>query len=314
MPALSSPKFLGVSEVGFLADNEPVIAFVSGEEARAYPLQILIWHEIVNDVVDGKPVTITFCPLCNTAVAFDRVVAGEELEFRVSGLLRNSDLIMYDVQTESWWQQATGEGIVGRYTGFELESLPVTIIAWEDFKAAFPDGVVLSRDTGYQRDYGSNPYVGYDDIDSSPFLFKGTPDGRLAAMERVATVRAGNEVVAYPYSRLETARVVHDRIGGEPVVVLFKPGTLSVLDSAAISQSEEVGSAAVFSAIVDGRELSFRADGDTFADSQTGTRWDILGRGVSGAMKGRVLTPVVSGTHFWFAWAAFQPETRIWSP
>jgi len=314
IPAISDPKFLAASEVGFLADKEPVVAFELGGDARAYPLQILIWHEIVNDVVAGRPVLITFCPLCNTAIAFDRTVAGRALDFGVSGFLRNSDLVMFDRETESWWQQVTGEAIVGELTGTRLEFLPATIVSWADFKAAFPNGRVLSRDTGHRRDYGRNPYVGYDDINSSPFLFDRRTDPRLAAMERVVTVELGGELAAYPFSRLEQQPVVADRVGGTDIVVFFKKGTVSALDLSAIADSRDIGSAAVFKSVLNGRMLTFRAEGAAFVDAETGSRWDIFGRATSGALKGQALEPVVSGNHFWFAWAAFKPETRVWTP
>ena len=314
IPAISEPKFLSVDRVGFLKDMEPVVVFELDGDARAYPLQILVWHEIVNDVVAGRSVLITFCPLCNTAIAFDRTVAGKALEFGVSGYLRNSDLVMFDRGTESWWQQITGNAIVGDFTGTNLELLASSIVAWADFKAAFPNGKVLSRETGHRRDYGYNPYVGYDDVQSSPFLFHGRKDGRLVAMERVVAVELAGEVVAYPFSRLESRPVILDTVGGVPIVVFFKRGTLSPLDLATITDSREIGSAAVFKPLIDGRPLTFRAEGSSFVDNETGSRWDIFGRATAGPLKGKALEPVVSGNHFWFAWAAFKPETRVWSP
>jgi hypothetical protein len=166
-----------------------VIAFELNGEARAYPLQILIWHEIVDDTVSGVPVAITFCPLCNTAIAFDRRVDGQALRFGTTGNLRRSDLVMWsDDPGETWWQQITGEALVGDLVGHQLTPLPAEIVSFADFKAAFPHGQVLSRDTGHPRSYGTNPYVGYDSINSSPFLYSGPQDGRLPPMERVATV------------------------------------------------------------------------------------------------------------------------------
>jgi hypothetical protein len=312
IPALSQPLFLAVSKVDFLKDVEPVIAFREGDDARAYPLQILIWHEIVNDVVGGRPVLITFCPLCNTAIAFDRTVNGKTLDFGVSGFLRNSDLVMYDQLTESFWQQATGEALIGAYLGTRLELLPSSIISWADFKEAFPNGLVLSRETGHSRQYGTNPYVGYDNVKSIPFLFDGKPDRRLQAMERVVTVEIDGEVVAYPFSRLEANPVVHDTVGGREIVILFKRGTTSALDRSSIADSSDIGSATVFSREVDGRRLTFSADGKTFRDGETGSSWDILGRAVAGPLRGKSLRPIVSGNHFWFAWAAFEPQTRVW--
>ena len=171
IPALKDPGFVSVSEANqWLKPLEPVILVQVGEDAKAYPIQILIWHEIANDTVDSEPLVVTFCPLCNTAIAFKRTVNGKVLDFGTTGRLRYSNLIMYDRQTETWWQQATGEAIAGELTGTQLEFYPATIISWEDFKTSYPQGKVLSRETGYLRDYGRNPYLGYDDVNNSPFL------------------------------------------------------------------------------------------------------------------------------------------------
>jgi hypothetical protein len=312
IPAISEPRFLSVPEVDFLGEQEPVVAFQQGDDVRAYPLQIMTWHEIVNDVVDGRPVLITFCPLCNTAIAFDRTVNGHVLEFGVSGFLRKSDLVMFDRASESFWQQITGEALVGQFTGTKLDVLPSSIVAWSDFRETFPEGKVLSRRTGFNRPYGNNPYEGYDDVNSSPFLFRGDTDGRLAAMERVVTVEIEGDVAAYPFSRLEANPVVNDSVGGEAIVVFFKPGTASALDLSSIADSRDVGSGTAFSPIVGGRTLSFSSDGDTFKDAETGSTWDIFGKASAGELQGKTLTPIVSGNHFWFAWAAFKPETRVW--
>jgi len=194
IPAIDHPYFITVAEADeWLADREPVILFQLGDDARAYPIQILIWHEIVNDVVNDTPVLVTFCPLCNTAIAFERTVDGQVLDFGTTGRLRYSNLIMYDRQTESWWQQATGEAIAGALTGTQLTFLPASIIAWEDFRSLYPDGQVLDRDTGFSRPYGSNSYVGYDDIDSTPFLFRGPPSpDAMPPMVRVLAVEVGD--------------------------------------------------------------------------------------------------------------------------
>src|SRR5262249_15674884 len=170
IPALDHPRFAPASSVDWLAFREPVIELTVGRDVRAYPLQILIWHEIVNDRVGGVPVTITFCPLCNTAIAFDRRVRGRTLSFGTTGNLRNSDLVMYDRQTESWWQQFGGEALVGDYAGTTLRQLPARIVAWRDFEHRHPHGLVLTRKTGFSRPYGENPYTGYDDVSSPPFF------------------------------------------------------------------------------------------------------------------------------------------------
>ena len=173
IPPIDSPSFVSPdSAEEWLADKEPVIALEVNGDSRAYPLQILTWHEIVNDEVGGVPVTVTFCPLCNSALVFDRRLDGVVYDFGTSGNLRHSDLIMWDRQTESWWQQLTGEGIVGELAGRMLTFLPAPLVSFEDFRAASPDGKVLSRDTGHSQPYGSNPYAGYDRTDNPRSCFR----------------------------------------------------------------------------------------------------------------------------------------------
>ena len=216
IPPLDHPAFTTVAEADAWLDSlEPVVFFQNGGDARAYPLQIMTWHEIVNDEAGGTPVCVTFCPLCNFAIVFDRRLGGVVYDFGTSGNLRNSDLIMWDRQTESWWQQLTGEAIVGELTGQTLTFLPAGIIAWENFKANHPQGKVLSRDTGFNRNYGSNPYVGYDRVDNPPFLYQGELDGRLLPKERVAAVSIGEVDAAYPLTVLAKERVVNDAVNGQ---------------------------------------------------------------------------------------------------
>ena len=313
--SIDDPEFTTLeAAAGWLAPLEPVIAVEIGSDVRAYPLQIMTWHEIVNDEVGGRPVSVTFCPLCNSAIAFDRQLDGVIYDFGTSGLLRNSDLIMYDRQTHSWWQQFTGEAIVGSQAGKLLTMLPAAIMSWQEFQAAYPDGMVLDRPAGGgtgPKQYGSNPYAGYDRVDNPPFLFGGDLDGRLLPKERVVAVSIGGEDIAYPFSLLRKAGVVHDRQGGKDLVVFFEPETLSVLDAAAISESAGVGSAGVFLREVDGRVLTFSAAGGRFIDDQTNSAWNIAGHAIEGPLAGSRLAPVVHGNHFWFAWAAFRPDTRI---
>ena len=220
---------------------------------------------------------------------------------------------MWDRQTESWWQQLTGEGIAGAYAGYQLKLAPAQMVSWGGFKAAFPDADVLSRETGYTRAYGNNPYYGYDRVDQSPFLFKGRPDGRLLPMERVAALILDGRPLAFPFLTLEEERAVNYTAGERNIVVLFQPGTASALDKTRIAESRDVGAVGVFEAELDGQTLTFRAEGDAFVDEQTGTIWNLLGQAVSGPLAGKSLTPVVHGSHFWFAWAAFAPETEVYA-
>jgi hypothetical protein len=316
IPPVDQPKFVSPAEAGdWLKDQEPLVALELSGDARAYPLQILIWHEIVDEVVGDTPAAITFCPLCNTAIAFDRRVDGQTLRFGTTGNLRRSDLVMWsDDAGETWWQQITGEAIVGDLVGNQLTMLPAQIVSFADFKAAYPRGRVLSRDTGHPRGYGSNPYVGYDSINSSPFLYSGPTDGRLPPMERVVTVELNGETVAYPFSQLTRVQVVNDVVGGMPLVVLHQGGTVSALDGAVIAASRDIGAAVAFDRSLDGNMLSFLLRDDHFVDDQTGSTWDILGRATTGPLAGKRLRPLVSANHFWFAWAVFKPETRVWAP
>ena len=313
IPPIDRPVFTDfLNADSWLNPEEPVIALEIGGAARAYPLQVLIWHEIVNDSLGGTPVSVTFCPLCNSAVAFDRRLDGVVYDFGTSGNLRNSDLIMWDRQTESWWQQFTGEAIVGELTGGVLAMLPASIISYESFKSAYPAGDVLSRETGHTRDYGSNPYGGYDKIDRPPFLYDGELDGRLEPKERVVAITVEDSDIAFPFSILEQERVVNYSQGESSLVVFFQPGTKSAVDSGVIAFSRDVGATGVFDPSVDGEVLTFNAMGDNIVDEQTGSIWNIVGEAIRGPLAGTSLTPIVHANHFWFSWAAFKPETVIY--
>jgi hypothetical protein len=196
-----------------------------------------------------------------------------------------------------------------------LTFYPATIVAWEAFRNEFPKGTVLSRDTGFARDYGRNPYLGYDDVNASPFLFRGpeTP-GALPPMARVLTVEKTGEAVAYPYALLEEMRVINDVVGGTAVVVFWTEGTASALDASTVADGRDVGAAVPFVAEVEGRRLTFAHVDDQFVDVQTGSVWNLLGAATEGELAGKQLAPVVGVNHFWFSWAAFKPETRIYQP
>jgi hypothetical protein len=244
-----------------------------------------------------------------------RELEGVTYDFGTTGNLRFSDLVMYDRQTESWWQQATGEAIVGSLTGSKLRFVPAQIVSMADFAASYPDGLSLSRETGHVRDYGRNPYVGYDAIDQQPFLFRGVVDGRLSPMERAVTVEAGGEAVAYAYSELAKVSVVEDEVGGMPIVVFWQPGVSSALDAAWIDDGRDVGATGVFSPVLDGRPIDFeRAPDASIVDVATRSNWSVTGQATAGPLAGSRLEPVAHGDHFWFAWAAFEPDTRIWTP
>jgi hypothetical protein len=233
IPALSEPAFQSVVEETRLSDREPVIAVeIADERPRAYPIRYLTWHEIVNDEIGGTPVAVTFCPLCNSGPTFDRRVDGRVLTFGVSGKLRNSDMVMYDRETESWWQQAVGEAIVGEMTGRELVQLPTWMESWAEFRARNPDGLVMDE-PDWSRVYGRNPYIGYDSS-ARPFLYDGElPPHGIPALARV--VRVGER--AWPVERVRDSGPVTEA----GVTISWTEGQASALDTAEIGQGREVG-------------------------------------------------------------------------
>ncbi|SFM27146.1 DUF3179 domain-containing protein [Shimia aestuarii] len=234
IPALSDPQFIRVSDETGIMGMEPVVTVeIKGAEPRAYPIRYLTWHEIVNDKVGGVPIAVTFCPLCNSALTFDRRVKGRVLTFGVSGKLRNSDMVMYDRETQSWWQQALGIGIVGEMTGAELRALPTWMESWDQFRARHPEGLVMAQ-PAHARRYGSNPYVNYDSS-SRPFLYSGeSPPHGIAALARV--VRVGDR--AWPLERL----VVAGELREAGVVIRWEAGQASALDTGTIGRGKDVGS------------------------------------------------------------------------
>ncbi len=312
IPPIDDPTFVSVADAGeWLSDAEPVIALEVNGEAKAYPLQVLLWHEIVNDELGGTPVTVTYCPLCNSAVVFDRTLDGTVYDFGVSGNLRNSDLVMWDRQTQSWWQQLTGEGIAGELAGAQLRFVPAQIVSWAAFRDEYADGLVLDR-PGFSRAYGRNPYPYYDNLDSYPFLFYGDADPRLPPKERVAAVEINGDAAAFPYSVLARERVVHSEVGGEELVVFFEFGTGTALGSGTIADAADVGATGVFRPVLDGDRLTFAFDGNGITDEGTGSRWNVLGRAASGPLAGRQLERLNAQDHLWFAWAAFKPHTTVY--
>ncbi|TMH61822.1 MAG: DUF3179 domain-containing protein [Betaproteobacteria bacterium] len=312
IPAIDRPRFVGTRVArAWLKAKEPVIVLRMGRDARAYPLQILMFHEIVNDTVDGVPVAVTFCPLCNASIVFDRRLDKRVLDFGTTGRLRLSDLVMYDRQTESWWQQFTGKGIVGHYAGGELARIVSEIVAFEDFEAAHPSGLVLSRETGFRRPYGHNPYAGYDRIDQSPFLLNTKADARLPPMERVLSVSVAGGHRLYPLSLLERHPVANSEVGGLPYVVFAKPGMASPLDKARTGEGRPIAAATAFQRRLEGRVLEFELRDGRYIDAQTGSEWNLLGEALNGPLKGRRLAQLESGVHFAFAWLAFNPQSEI---
>ncbi|MFW6229101.1 MAG: DUF3179 domain-containing protein, partial [Alkalispirochaeta sp.] len=321
IPSIDEPRFVSLRDAReWLSPREPVIVVSIGGaggrtdgndsgdgkstgETRIYPLQILTWHEIVNDTVGGTPVTVTYCPLCNTGVAFERDLDGHLLDFGTTGRLRFSNLVMYDRQTESWWQQASGDGIAGFYAGSQLTFVPTTMLPFSLAADSYPEATVLSRETGYTRGYGRNPYVGYDTSDR-PFLYRGPDTGdTFQPLERVVSIEHNGDTGFVPYSVLPEDGHASLAVGGTSFIVLWEGGTASALDSASIADGRDVGTANVFfQETRTGREVRFT--GSSPRSSDDGTRWNVAGRAVEGPLSGEVLRAAAGVQHFWFSHAA----------
>lgn len=321
-PSINYPAFIGKEEgQNEFYLHEPVISVAINNKAKAYPLNMLTMHEMSNDSLGGIPILPTYCPLCNSSVVYDRGLKynGKEylLDFEVSGMLRNSDMVMADKQTESWWQQLTGEALVGELSGAELEIIASMVISVEEFFNRYPDGKILSPETGTssQERYGTNPYENYDDESNKPwehFYDHEKLDSRLPPMERVIDLKGYNGYKIYPFSTIAKEGTINDNFEGINIVIFYKYGTVSVLDNKDIAESKTIGTATVFSSKVDGKILTFKKIKDKFIDNETGSEWDITGLCVDGHLKGKELIPEPHSNHFAFAWLTFHPESEIY--
>ena len=314
LPPIDNPQFEAVSESDWIQGQEPGVLIEIEEDARFYPLSVMTRHEIVNDEVGGIPVAVTYCPLCNTALVFDRRFEGETLRLGVSGLLRNSDLVMWDDVTQTLWQQVTGEAIVGKHAGKSLTPLASAIVRWADFRDTHPDGQALSSAQGFGLVYGSNPYAFYSSR-SRPYNFYSREiDDRFPALERVVGISVNGIDKAYPFSLINKVRVVHDNLAGQELVVFWGASdTADALDSGLIADAIGIGTGIVYNPFVDGKRLTFVASGDTeFVDNETGTTWSILGKATIGELAGEELELLPHRNEFWFAWQAFFPDAEVW--
>ena len=310
------PRFVDIQKADTLLDpRDPLIALAVGSDARAYPLRFLVWHEVVNDVVDGQPLLVTYDPRTNAAQVFERRLLGSAMRFRaVDGLYRGGRLL-WDSLTQSWWRQFTGEAIVGDYTGLRLQPRPSLLVSYAEFRRTFPQGRVLgpnSRpDRDEESDYGATNYAGYESSLEPPPFFDGVPDPRLPPTARVLALELNDQAAAFDFGYLASQRVVNDNVGGQSIVALWSPGALSVLDTPRIADARDVGMAVVHGREVDGRLLTFEFADGAFRDRETGSVWNLSGRAQSGPLAGAQLPPVLHGSPFWFAWAAFHPQTRL---
>jgi hypothetical protein len=311
IPAITNPVLLTAERADHaLTDSEQVMLVVHGGEARAYPVRSLIRHEIVNDTLAGLPLAVTWCPLCNTGITFDRRVDGRPEEFRVSGALYRSALVMFDARTQSLWPQPLGKAVMGPLVGTELGIVPSSLLPWREVLAAHPD-VQVAVESEVSLQETDNPYDGYD-LSDGPLLIRGETDDRLRPFARVAGVTFGGRSVAWPYDLLRERRTVEAVVGEQPLVVLWAPGSASPLETDDVREGRDVGSAGVYDPRVAGQTLTFARLGPRqFRDRETGSRWSLAGVAVDGPLQGTRLTPLPHQDAFWFAWAEFQPDTEI---
>jgi len=294
IPSIDKPKFVKSSESEFISDDDLVIGIDINGEQRAYPLFIMVWHEIVNDEVGGVPVAVTYCPLCFTNQVFDRNVDGKITEFGTSGKLYNSNLVMYDRNTDSQWSQALGIAITGEMTGQTLKRIPFDVARWSDWKSLYPDTLVLTTDTGFFRTYGIDPYGDYY-IDSRVIFPVENKDDRLFLKEKILGFDNG-VYKAYKLSDVEKNKVINDDVGDKKIVL--------------ISLYPEMARA--FTRIVDGQILEFEYSNGQIIDIQTKSKWNFDGVSIEGQLKGKKLQREVYNPGFWFEWVAFHPETLLY--
>jgi len=315
IPSIEQPKLESLAQAqAWLNAREPVVVYSNKHGARAYPLQILMYHEIVNDRLGDQSIAVTYCPLCNAAMVFSRRYQDKVFEFGVSGKVYNSNLVMYDRHTESWWLQFTGQGVVGKYTDAKLDLLPSQIVSFMQFKQAYPDGKVLSRNTGFNKKYGVNPYAHYDSRQLPVVWFYGKPfDNRLPAMERVLGVAVNEQATAFPLSELNQSALVQTHVSNVPILIVSKAGMASAVDKRLIKESKDVLAAAAFSRQVNDKQLDFELIDNNIVDKQTRSVWNMFGQAVSGEFKGKRLQQVDRGVYFAFVWLDFYSHSAIFT-
>ena len=226
IPSIDDPKFTPAAEVDFLEPDDTVIAFENDGVARAYPFRILIWHEIVNDVVAGQPIAVVYCPLCGTAMVFDRRYGDQTLEFGVSGLLYNSDVLMFDRQTESLWSQLGVKAVTGEFAGTELKWLPSKQTTWQAWHKANPNGEVLNTETGHRRNYVDLPYQSYFASGGTMFPYKRNND-ELEPKEWITGIRVNGQAKAYYLEDMPDNKWLDDKVGGSDIRARYNPENAS---------------------------------------------------------------------------------------
>ena len=319
--AIDDPHFVSAGRADFVPPSEPVVAASIGGVDRAYPVRVLLYHEIVNDTVAGQPVAVSFCPLCNSAVAFSRKSRGRVLTFGVSGQLVTANLVMFDRETLSLWQQITGKAYAGRLRGRRLQQLPVTMTSFEDWRRAHPGGSVMAEPTDTGIDYGIDPYSSYDrDPNQESSFFRPPPesgvttrtDPRLPPKWRVVGVSSGKLAVAFPSpQRRGGPRILTARMGQTRLVAFMVHGASLPERHRILADAPRGWSTIVFDARLGKRALDFKVEDGRFVETISGSEFDFFGRAESGPLRGRSLRTVPQETSFWFAWVYFHPETAV---
>ena len=295
IPSIDNPKFAPVSESQFVPDTTFVIGLDINGEKRAYPLFIMVWHEIVNDSVGGVPVAVTYCPLCFTNQVFERVIDGKEVEFGTSGKLYNSNLVMYDRLTDSYWSQALGVAITGELTGYELKRIPFDVISWADWKTLYPETLVLTTETGHIRSYGVDPYGDY--YTDPRILFPVEhEDDRMHPKELILGFHEDDAFKAYKQDDVESAIVINDIFNNKPMMLV----------------SLFSGDSRAFDRTVNGKVLTFDFVDDVIIDLESKSKWNFDGVATSGSMEGIQLVRLPFNPGFWFEWVAFHPDTEVY--
>lgn len=295
IPSIDNPVFATVSDSQFMSNSDTVIGLEINGQAKAYPLFILVWHEIVNDKVGGLPVSVTYCPLCYTNQVFERIIDGQEVEFGTSGKLYNSNLLMYDRLTESYWSQALGLAVKGELTGYQLELVPFDVITWGDWKALHPETLVLTTDTGHLRSYATDPYGNYYTEPQIMFPVEYNDD-RMHPKEIIIGFNLDEIYKAYKQSDIESQIVINDSVGDTSIML--------------VSLYSENSRA--FERMIDGEILDFEYTNGKLVDIQTNSEWNYDGLGISGQYEGKQLERLPIEPGFWFEWVAFHPQTLVY--
>ena len=295
IPSIDNPVFATVSDSQFMSDSDTVIGLEINGQAKAYPLFILVWHEIVNDKVGGLPVSVTYCPLCYTNQVFERIIDGQEVEFGTSGKLYNSNLLMYDRLTESYWSQALGLAVKGELTGYQLDLVPFDVITWGDWKALHPDTLVLTTDTGHLRSYATDPYGNYYTEPRIMFPVEYSDD-RMHSKEIIIGFSFDDIYKAYKQNDIESQIVINDSVGDTSIML--------------VSLYSENSRA--FERVIDGEILDFEYSNGKLVDTQTNSEWNYDGLAISGQYEGKQLERLPIEPGFWFEWVAFHPQTLVY--